>query len=118
MSMFIRKRLDNDFDRFRSDLIRTLDEYNECLHFYSDSMHNSLQVNTYLNEDELIKIHEQTKNATIAEFRLKSEKSNRQIISSLTRRMKDAISKKITYFERENDFQRKNINVSARIFEA
>ena len=89
-----------------------MDDYNDCLKRYSYSMQELLQAGRYVEENEFDEHHGRNKQEMIAEFERKSNLISPKIVSFLTRRMNDIIDENFLHFKRENEMQRKNLDVS------
>lgn len=63
-----REKLQQDLDGIQSALARVSEAYNECLKYYSDTLHKTME-GPYQNPNELIRIHHSTKNEAKAQVR-------------------------------------------------
>lgn len=66
ISKRFRENLEHDLQEFHTLLLKLAELYKECRNQYSSSMHESLnQVESYSNENELIKLHQEKKKSAI-----------------------------------------------------
>ena len=61
------KRLERDLDKFQSEMVGTMDEYNKCLRQYTQLMENELQNGTFLNEYQFSDLHTETRTKSVSQ---------------------------------------------------
>lgn len=57
-----REKLQQDLEGIQSALVTILESYNECLKYYSATLQKSIEGDSYQSQNDLIKLHQNTKN--------------------------------------------------------
>lgn len=56
-----REQLQQDLDGIQSALVTVSESYNECLKYYSDVLQKSIGSDSHQSQNDLIKLHQNTK---------------------------------------------------------
>lgn len=67
LSSEFREKLQQDLDSIQSALVTVSESFNECLNYYSEILHKSTDGDLYQSQNDLIKLHQNTKNEARAQ---------------------------------------------------
>lgn len=62
-----REKLQLDLDGIQSALVTVSESFNECLNYYTETLHKSTDGDSYQTQNDLIKLHQNTKNEARAQ---------------------------------------------------
>lgn len=92
ISSGFRENLDHELHEFHTVLIKLAELYGECRNFYTTSIQGTLnQFETYLNDIDLIKLHQDTKKAAID--KVWHRKFNKKVIEGYINFILDSFQK-------------------------